>query len=82
MKTRIMILLVALFALSGCINTRNVGKKFAEFEKLGVTEIVVTGKFSHTDYTVKKADGKRRAEINHSNLWVPQVRIVRETEDK
>ena len=79
MKT--VILLTAVLALTGCVNTKNVGEKFAEFEKLGVTEVVVTGKFSHTDYTVKHENGKRRAEINHTNVWVPQVRIVRETDD-
>lgn len=69
--------LVALF-LSGCV-TQNAAKQFAEFERLGITEATITGKFSNTDYTVTTKDGKRRAEINHSNAWVPKIHIVRET---
>lgn len=88
MKTPIALIAVCL-ALTGCATTsKNVATRLAddlkEWEKLGVSEIVITGKFSHTDYTVEYKDGKRTATINHSNAWVPQIRVVRETatEDK
>lgn len=79
----LIILAVALLALTGCATAT--GQKLANdlttFEKMGVTEIVITGKFSHTDYTVTHADGKRTAVINHSNVWVPQIKVVRVTPD-
>lgn len=78
MKTKICLLIAALVALSGCV-TQKASKQFAEFEKLGITEATITGKFSNTDYTVTNKDGVRRAELNHSNAWVPKVHIVRET---
>lgn len=79
MKT-IAIILLAGFALlsSGCYSQK-VAKRFEEFQKLGITEAEITGKFSHTKYNVEEKDGKRRAEFTHSNAWVPQVRFVRET---
>lgn len=73
--------LVALFVslLNTACVSQNAAAKFAEFEKLGITEASITGKFSHTDYVVTVKDGVRRAELNHSNAWVPQVHIVRST---
>lgn len=78
MKTRIPILALVSLALSGCANS-NAAKKFAEFEKLGITEATITGKFSNTDYKVETKDGVRRAELDHSNAWLTKVHIVRET---
>ena len=63
---------------SGCVS-QNAAAKFAEFEKLGITEATITGKFSNTDYVVTVKDGVRRAELNHSNAWLPKVHLVRET---
>lgn len=81
MKTKIIILLVALFALSGCV-TQNAAKKFSAFEALGITEAQITGKFSNTEYRVTREDGVRKAELEHSNAWLTKVRLVRVTEDK
>lgn len=72
-------LLLAVLFCTGCAS---VSSKFAEFEKLGITEAEITGKFSHTDYKVEEKAGHRRAEINHSNAWLPKVRLVRETPAK
>lgn len=81
MKTRIIILALVSILLSGCV-TRNAAQKFKEFEALGITEATITGKFSNTDYKVKVEDGVRRAELEHSNAWLPKVRIVRETKQE
>jgi hypothetical protein len=84
MKTNIRpllgVLLVAFACLfsTGCVS-QNAAAKFAEFEKLGITEATITGKFSNTDYVVTVKDGVRRAELNHSNAWLPKVHLVRET---
>lgn len=70
--------------LSGCFSTatsKKLAKDLKSFDALGVTEIVITGKFSHTDYTVTHVNGVRRSEINHTNVWVPQIKIVRETKE-
>lgn len=69
-------------ALTGCgtLTVKKIAADLKEYEQLGVKEIIVTGKFSHTDYTVEYKDGKRTAVINHSNAWVPQIRVVRETD--
>lgn len=80
MKTRLIVILATL-ALAGCSTAPKLASDLAEFEKLGVTEIVITGKFSHTDYTVTHVDGVRRAVINHTNIWVPQIKVVRETKE-
>lgn len=77
MKTRIIILIAAALALSGC-STASLAKKIEAFEKAGVTQAVITGKFSHTEYTVERTDTKRKATLKHSNAWVPQVVIVTE----
>lgn len=79
MKTQSIILALATLALSGCSNIGKIQQQLADLEKLGVTHVTVTGKFSHTDYTVTKQDGVRRAELNHTNVWVPQVKVIRET---
>lgn len=78
MKTRIIILALAALGLSGCV-TSKAAKQFAEFERLGITEAVIVGKFSATEYKVEKTGGIRKATLEHSNAWVPKVRIVRET---
>jgi hypothetical protein len=79
MKTKLILLFAALIALSGC-TTASLAKKAADFERLGITQAVITGKFSNTEYTVERgADGKRRAVLQHSNIWVPKVLIIRET---
>lgn len=80
MKTRILIALTAL-ALAGCSSPAKLAKDLAAFEALGVTEVVITGKFSHTDYKVSRGNGTRRAEINHTNAWLPQVKVARETKE-
>lgn len=86
MKTRFLIIASLCFAAltSGCgtMTIKKVAKDLKAYEELGVKEVVVTGKFSHTDYTVEHKDGKRTATINHSNAWVPQIRVVRETDEK
>lgn len=61
---------------SGCTNLQT---RMAEFEKLGITEAQITGKFSNTSYSVEEKDGQRVATIDHSNAWMPKVRLVRKT---
>lgn len=78
MKTRALILSLVAIGLTGCAST-DAAKKLAEFEKLGITEATITGKFSNTDYKVEHKDGVRRATIDHSNTWLTKVHIVRET---
>lgn len=84
MKTKPLLLLAVILAaaaLSGCTSA-NLARKLSDFEKLGVTEAEITGKFSHTGYKVEVKDGKRRAELEHSNAWLTKVRIVRETAEE
>lgn len=82
MKTRLALILAACLALAGCSSPAKLSQQLKEFEALGISEVVITGKFSHTDYTVTRENGVRRAEINHTNAWVPQVRVVRETKEE
>lgn len=63
---------------TGC-TTRGLADKLAEFEKLGITEAQITGKFSNTTYTVEKKNGTRTAVLDHSNAWMPKIKLVRET---
>lgn len=80
MKTRFALLALVALAMTGCASS-NAAKKFAEFEKLGITEATITGKFSNTDYKVSHENGVRKAVLDHSNAWLPKVRIVRETKE-
>jgi outer membrane lipoprotein SlyB len=79
MKTRIIILALAVLALCGCSSPKKLAADLAEYEKLGVREVVINGKFSHTDYTVNYANGQRIAVVNHTNPWISQIKIVRVT---
>ena len=79
MKTTIaFVLIVASVALSGCQSATGFTQKLAELEKLGIKEVEVTGKFSHTKFTKVHVDGKVVTTLDHNNTWVPLVRVVRE----
>ncbi len=79
MKT---LLVLVCLLLAGC-TTSSLAKKAADFERLGITQAIITGKFSNTEYTVERgSDGKRRAVLTHSNLWLQKVVIIRETQEK
>ncbi len=80
MKTSIIIAIAAILSLTGCVSS-SATKKFAEFEKMGVTEAVITGKFSNTEYKVTHENGVRKAVLDHSNAWLPKVHIVRTTKE-
>jgi len=85
MKKPLLITLALLSGfLTGCgtLTIKKIASDLKEYEQLGVKEVVVTGKFSHTDYTVEHKDGKRIATVNHTNVWVPQIRVIRETPDE
>ncbi|MDP2226793.1 MAG: hypothetical protein Q8J78_04895 [Moraxellaceae bacterium] len=82
MKTPRAILLIATVAASllaaGC-STKSYSEKLTALEQLGVTELEITGKFSHTEFRrTETADGKTVSTLDHSNAWVPKVRVVRE----
>ncbi len=83
MFSLIILAVVATGFMTGCASRtiKKMADDLKEYETLGVKEVIVTGKFSHTDYTVEHRDGKRIAIINHTNTWVPQIRVVRETPD-
>ena len=81
MKTRALLVLAAALSLAGCSSAPKLARQLKEFEALGLKEVVVTGKFSHTDYSVTVENGTRRAVINHSNAWLPKVKVVRETKE-
>lgn len=70
--------LSALALLCGCQSASSFADKLAALEKLGIKEVEVTGKFSHTKFTKVKADGKVTTTLDHNNTWVPLVRVVRE----
>lgn len=83
MKSRILLLAMFAFLASlftGC-TTRGLADKLAEFERLGITEAQITGKFSNTTYVVEKKDGTRTATLDHSNAWMPKIRLVRRTSE-
>lgn len=73
--------IACLLCLTGC-TTAGLAKKIDAFEKAGVTQAIITGKFSHTEYTVERTETKRRAVLQHSNAWLPKVVIVTERENK
>jgi outer membrane lipoprotein-sorting protein len=84
MKSFSLFLLVILLSLTlgGCQSASSLAQKAAEFEQLGITEAEITGKFSHTEYKVERSeDGTRTATLDHSNAWLPKVRIVRQTKE-
>jgi hypothetical protein len=81
MKLLTPLVIIIALTLSGCSAVPKLKANLDEFESLGVTKIIVTGKFSHTDYTVTRENGIRTATINHTNAWVPQVQIIRETKE-
>lgn len=69
----------ALILTSGCMTSSGLAERAAEFERLGITEATIVGKFSATEYHVtREPDGTRRATFEHSNAWLPKVRIVRD----
>ncbi len=77
MKNKAVLLcIVAALALSGCAS---MPEKLAQFERLGLSKVVINGKFSATEYTVEHRDGQRIAHLSHSNLWLPKVEIERRT---
>lgn len=82
MKLRPYLLILSLTVLTGCTTQTKLAADLTAFEQLGITKLVITGKFSHTDYSVTIENGVRRAVINHTNVWVPQLQIVRETPTK
>lgn len=87
MKKLLLIAIAASGLLTGCATANSnyaakLSEDLKEFEKLGIKEVIITGKFSHTDYTVEHKDGKRIATVNHTNAWVPQIKVVRETPDE
>lgn len=71
-------LIACVFATSGC-GTQNLAAQFTAFEKLGVTEAQVTGKFSSTNYKVTREYGTRTATFDHTNMWLPKVYFKRQT---
>lgn len=79
MKTRIAILSAVALLLSGCVSSTT--KKFKEFEAMGISEATITGKFSNTEYKVEHSGGERKATLEHSNAWLPRVRLVRVTKE-
>lgn len=85
MKTTAALLILAVACLSGgCVSVGTIERldaKLKAFEALGVSEVVVTGKVSHTQYTVTREGGQRTAVLEHSNPWTPRIYLVRRTAD-
>lgn len=86
MKTFLLCLVIAAASLSsGCVSVGKIKKLDANlqaFAKLGVDELVITGKVSHTQYTATRANGQRTAELEHSNPWTPRIYLRRRTSEK
>lgn len=80
MKTRIAIIAIVALLFTGCASS-SAARKLAEFEKLGITEAQINGKFSSTEYKVERENGTRKATLDHSNAWLTKVRVVRETKE-
>lgn len=76
MKTKIALIIAAALLLSGC-TTGSFKQKLDELDALGVSEVEIGGKFSNTKYTKTEADGVVTSTLDHTNAWVPKVRIVR-----
>jgi putative NIF3 family GTP cyclohydrolase 1 type 2 len=83
MKTLLLCLLLAVAALSsGCVSVGKIQKLDANlqaFAQLGLDEMIITGKVSHTQYTVTRENGQRTAKLEHSNPWTPRIYLVRRT---
>lgn len=84
MKTKIQHLFIglclAVAALSGggCQSVASFSKQLDALDASGVTAVEITGKFSHTEYSRRVVDGKTVSTFEHTNAWVPKVRLVRE----
>lgn len=76
MKTKIALIIAAALLLTGC-STASFNQKLSDFDALGVSEVEIAGKFSHTRYLKTEAEGKVTSTLEHTNAWVPKVRIVR-----
>lgn len=77
MKTKIALILAAALLLTGC-STASFNQKLSDFDALGVSEVEIAGKFSHTRYIKTQTGDKVTSTFEHTNAWVPKVRIVRE----
>lgn len=75
----VLCLLSSVLCISTGCSTTGLSAKLAEFDKLGITEAEITGKFTHTEYKVTEVEGVRSAELNHNNAWLTKVRLVRTT---
>lgn len=75
---KLLLLLGALGALAAATGCSSLPKKLEEFERLGLKEVEITGKFSHTSYQRHEADGVVTSTLEHTNAWIPKARIVRE----
>jgi ABC-type uncharacterized transport system auxiliary subunit len=80
MKTKLAIIATAALLLSGCVSS-STAKKLEAFEAMGVSEVVITGKFSNTEYKVEHENGERTATLQHSNAWLTRVKVVRKTKE-
>jgi outer membrane murein-binding lipoprotein Lpp len=75
-----LLFIIAAVLLSGCVSVGKIQKLDASlraFADLGIEEVVITGKVSHTQYKVAREDGQRVATLEHGNPWTPRIYIVR-----
>ncbi len=87
MKKMLSLIILAVLAsafMTGCaaVSIRKIAKDLEEYEKLGIKEVTVKTNFNSTEYTVEHKDGKRTATIKSHSVYVPELIIVRETQEK
>jgi ABC-type Fe3+-hydroxamate transport system substrate-binding protein len=78
-----LLIILAAVLLSGCVSVGKIQKLDASlkaFAELGIEEVVITGKVSHTQYKVTREEGQRVATLEHGNPWTPRIYIVRRTQ--
>ena len=77
-----LLFIIAAVLLSGCVSVGKIQKLDASlraFAELGIEEVVITGKVSHTQYKVAHENGQRTATLEHGNPWTPRIYLVRRT---
>ena len=69
---------IVIIALAACLTgCQNFPKKLEQWDKLGIVEAEITGKFSHTTYSRAEEAGVITSTLEHNNPWVPKVYIKR-----
>lgn len=77
MKTRILQLLAIMILASILTGCASFPEKLKQLDAAGIQSVEISGKFSHTKYTKEEKDGVVTSTLEHSNAWIPAVKVTR-----